>query len=150
MALDDYRWAVGHDVALGSLIQISNQLLPYNRRQAGWARHLVGIQSPPLDEFPERERTLAGFVLGDGMVDSRLTMVLGALAVAFVEDFFFAGGTVEYAAGTFYLRRHVRGQTYVRRNGYITLPSERNGTLNYLRQGVFRVTYELTDLTEPA
>ncbi len=150
MAFDDYRWALGHDVALGSLIHIGTQLKPYNRKQSGWAWHNVGIQSPPLDDFPVREMLLSGQIRGDGMVNTRLVMVLGILAVQFIEDFWFSGGTVESVAGTFYLRKHSRINTYVRRNGYITLPSQEAGTFEYLRQNVARVTYELTDLTEPA
>ena len=150
MSFSNYRWALGWDVPLNDLILIESQLQNFNRKQSGWAWHNVGIQSPPLDDFPVREMMLSGQIRGDGMVNTRLVMVLGVLAVAFIEDFWFTGGTVESAAGTFYLRRHVRGNTYVRRNAYIALPSEQNGTLEYLGQNIARVTYELTDLTEPA
>lgn len=147
MAFDDYRWGAGFNVALGSLIQVGNQLLPYNRRQSGWARYNVGIKSPVLDDFPIRENALSGKPRGDGHVNIQWTMVLGVLAIAFVEDTYFAGGTVVSADMTIYTRRHVRSNTYVRRNAYMELPSEVNGTIEYLRQGVARVTYRFWNLT---
>lgn len=150
MAFDNYAWALGHNVPLVSLIPIGTQLTSYNRKQSGWAWHNVGIQSPPLDDFPVRELSLAGRMRGDGMVNTSLVMVLGILAVQFIEDFWFSGGTVVSVAGTFYLRRHSRSNTYVRRNGYITLPSPEAGTFEYLRQNIARVTYEITNLTEPS
>lgn len=147
---DDYRWSPGHDVALGSLAHVGTQLLPYNRKAIGSARRWVGIQSPPLSEFPVRDVALSGKPRGDGFVNTRWTLVLGVLAVAFVEDYLFSSGTVVSAPVTIYTRQHVRGTTYLRRNAYIELPDESNGTLEYLRQGVARVTYRFHNLTEPA
>lgn len=110
--------------------------------------HRVGVKSRMLSDFPVRDVAVSGKPRGDGFVNTDWTMVLGVLAVAFVEDFLFSGGTVVSAPITIYTRRHVRGNTYVRKNAYIELPDEANSTLTYLRQGVARVIYKFYNLTD--
>ena len=149
MAFDNYMWSPAHDVALGSLVHVGTQLLPYNRRMTGSARHYVGIKSPPPSSYPVRDVALSGKPRGDGFVNTSWTMVLGALAVKFVEDYLFSGGAVVSAEVTIYTRRHQQGD-YVRKNAYIEIPDEANGTLSYLQQNVFRVEYRLHNLTDPA
>lgn len=146
----DYRWASGHNVALGSLIHVETQLRPYQRKNAASGMLPVGIKSPILSPFPVRENAVSGKPRGDGFVSTRWSMVLGVLAVAFIEDFLFSGGTVVSVPVTIYTRRHIRGEVYVRKNAYIELPDEGEGTIEYLRQGVARVVYKFHTLTDPS
>lgn len=145
MAISDYRWAAGNNVALANLKNIENELRPRNYRTVGDAPKNVGIRSQPVDAFPVRTRLMNGQERGDGRIDHALDMVLMTYAVRYVLDTYLSSGTVVSAPMTLYTRRHEL-DSYARYNANLTLPSVENGDLEYLRQGVFRVRWRFTNL----
>lgn len=144
MAYSSYAWAAGHGVALNALKNIENELLTYNRQTAGGAIFPVGIRSQPVDMFPVRTRLMNGTERGDGLVDHVLEMTIADMAVDYVLDTYLSSGTAVSAAMTFYLRRHEL-RTFARFNGYLVLPQPRQD-MQYIRQGVMRVAWRLTNL----
>lgn len=146
-----YAWAAGHNVALANLIQVENQLRPYNVSSINNMPADVSVIASILDDFPVRDVALSGVPRGDGFVDCSWEMRVAVGVIAFVEDFLFSGGTVVSAPVTIYTRRHVRGNTFVRKNAIIELPSKGQDTLEYFyKRGVARVRYVFHNLTDPS
>lgn len=144
MAYSSYAWGAGHGLALAALKNIENELLTYNRQTAGGAIFPVGISSQPVDLFPVRTPLMAGYERGDGLVDHVLSLKLGKLAVKFVLDTYLSSGAAVSAAMTLYTRRHEL-DTYARYNCYLNLPKP-GQDIEYVRQGVFRVTLRFSNL----
>ena len=142
----EYGWAAGHGVALASLNSVVNELGARNRRAAGGTLYNVAVRSQPVDAFPVRTMLAAGYERGDGRIDHEWQMLLGKLAVDYVMDTYLSSGAVVKAAMTINTRRHDL-DTYARYSCYLTLPSPRRGDIEYVRQGVIRVTWRFTNLT---
>lgn len=134
----DYRWAINHNVALGSLVNVEEDLFPYTKPKR------IAPKTLPVNEFPVRDRVQAGYELGDGFIDHDWTMVLPETAVEYVVETKFVLTTVTYKAVTIYTRRHHR-RDYARYNAYITLPVP-GRDLEPLPNGLFRVVWRFTDL----
>lgn len=145
MATSQYAWSAGHGVALISLNNIENQLRPYNYRAIGGPTRAIGIRSQPIDAFPVRTLLASGYERGDGWVNQSLEMVLTTYAYKRALDLYLSGGAVVSAPMTFYLRRHELND-YARYNGYLNLPSQARGDIEYLRQNLLRVIWPLTRL----
>lgn len=143
--LDDYRWAAGHGIALGSLKNVETDIGAFNRRRAGTALRRVGIASPPLDRFPIRSPLDAGYERGDGIINTQWRLILCTLGYKYVLDTYLSGGTVVSVPMTIYTRIH-RAGSYARYNTYLTLPSPEKGTERYLRQDVWELTFDWTVL----
>lgn len=109
MAFYDYRIALGHNVALGSLSNIEN-LVRFAPR------------SQPVDVFPVRRTVLSGAVIGAGTINHTWTWdILPIADLKRIEDTFFANGAVTFANVTIYTRRHNRA-LYARYNAIAILP----------------------------
>jgi len=141
----EYGWAAGHGVALAALNSVANELQARNRRQATGALYRVGVRSQPVDAFPVRVMLGAGYEWGGGRIDHEWQMTLAAYAVDYVMDTYLSSGASVKAAMTINTRKHDLN-TYGRYNCYLHLPSRSRGDIEYVRQGVFRVTWRFTSL----
>jgi hypothetical protein len=138
MTFYDYRWGVGHNVALAALANVENDLYPYTK-----LRH-VAPRSQPVDLFPVETMLASGAGRGDGFVSAawEMTMPVEALAYSITK---FGLTSAKSAAATIYTREH-DVLTYGRYNSFIWRPSPVNGSLEYLRRGLVRVTWRYTRL----
>ena len=139
-----YSWAAGSGVALASLTNVENDLGPYNYRATGGALYRVGIQSQPVNVFPNRRVLDDGTERGDGLVNHTWVMTLAKYGIKRVLDEFLSSGTVVYAAVTINTRRHEL-DSYARYNAYLILP-EPGTDIQYVRDGVFTVTWRFSAL----
>ena len=138
MPLTNYRWAATHNVALGSLSYVENDLKAFMFPRIG------APKSQPVDPFPIRTMVQAGYELGDGRIDHRWQMVLSTGAIENVIEVKFSLTSVVSTACTIYTRRHDRND-FARYNAYIILPKPGQDIV-YLRKDVFRVTFRFTGL----
>lgn len=139
MPLYLYAWANGHNVVLASLANVEDYLWPYTRPRR------IAPRSQPLDLFPVETQLMSGRVRGDGFLDHDWEMTLPTDAYAFILNDKFSGGSVKSVEQTVYTRRHDLN-TYARANCYLVQPSQKNGTLEYLRQNVVRATFRLANV----
>lgn len=136
--IQDYRWAVGHDVALNNLHNVETDLYPYTRPRR------TAVQSQPIDPLPIETALASGAGRGDGFINHewQIMMTTAALKYALTK---FGLTTATSAAATIYTREHDMEQ-YGRYNAYIWRPSPANRRLEYIRRGVVRVTWKFTRL----
>ena len=135
----DYRIAVGSSVALASLQNVEDLLLPYTT-----PRRIVPRSQIP-DLFPVRTTLGSGRTRGDGAATGSWEFTaLPVAAVDYLMTYLWAGGTVVSTAVTIYTRRHDLG-TYARYNAWAVLPVP-GQDLEYLRQGVLRLTIRFNNL----
>ena len=137
MAIYDYRWAIGSNVALSSLINVENDLLPYTRGV------LIAPTTQPVNPFPIRNIALSGLVRGEGAITH--TWTFSALPIAALDYILDTYLTVNNAlvvsrAMTIYTRRHDRG-AYNRYNCYLTLPA---GGVDYQFRRGYALNLNLT------
>lgn len=147
MSYYSYAWAAGHGVALASLANAETFWLPYTNGVR------IAPRSQPVDLFPVRFALGSGGEWGGGRIDHEWGVTLPTAAVDFTIDTFFSSGTVTTASLTINTRRHERdtartpgGWVYARFNCTAILPSRANGDLEYVRQGVMRVTFRFKKL----
>ena len=138
MPITNYRWAASHNVALGSLSFVENDLKPYMRLRIGAPR------SQPVDPFPVRTMVQAGYELGDGRIDHTWDMVISTTALEFIIEVKFSLTSVVSTPATIYTRRHDRND-FARYNAYVTLPKPGQDVV-YVRQNVVRVSLRFTGL----
>lgn len=142
--LYSYAWAAGSGVALVSLRNVETDIGARNRRSATDAIRRVAIQSQPVNAFPLRTPMDDGSERGDGLIQHQWTMVLCKFGVKYVLDTYLSSGAAVSAAMTIYTRRHEL-DSYVRYNAYLILPNP-GQDIEYIRHGVFRVTWRFTNL----
>lgn len=135
----DYRWANGHDVALANLSNVEDYLYPYTKPRR------IPPRSQPVDPFPVETELMDQSVRGDGAISHLWLIVLPVAAYHFILTDKFSNGTVKSVSQTIYTRRHDL-ETYARYNCYLVQPSVKKGTLEYVRRGIVRVTFEMTGL----
>lgn len=138
MQTSQHAWAAGHDVALASLINVSNQLFQYNYRAMGGARRNIIITAPPVDAFPVRNILASGAERGDGMIRHEWFITLSTYAFEYIIDTYFSGGSSVSTAMTIYTRDYQQN-TFKRYNAYMVLPSAIRGDIEYLRQNMMRI-----------
>lgn len=141
MALYDYRWATGHGVALGSLVNVEDDLLPYTRGVR------IAPKTQPVDPFPVRVKTLDGLVHGDGAINHAWTFAaLPIAALDYIIDTYLVttGSQVVSKAITIYTRRHDR-LTYTRYNAYLVLPQP-DADYTYNKKLVFNLRLTFSNL----
>lgn len=135
----DYRIAVGSSVALASLQNVEDLLLPYT------APRRIVPRSQPVNAFPQRVLLGSGRERGDGAISHSWEFTaLPVAAVNYLMTYLFSGGTVVSTAVTIYTRLHDR-QTYARYNAWAALPVP-GQDMEYLRQGVMRLTLRFNNL----
>lgn len=146
--MSQYKWALGHDVALVSLVDVKNELYPVNYRRTGEARHPIGILSTLVDPFPVLDTPLSGKPRGDGTLTTSWQLVLTAPAYSYLLTAKFGGrvGNVGVAM-TIYTYLH-ETDSWARYNCYAQRPSTTTDTLAYLRQQTLRVNIPFIDLVE--
>lgn len=138
MAQYDYRFALGWNVALGSLSNIETTLGQYNR-DANSILYPIGIRSQPVDFYPVVTQLESGRVRGDGKVAHEWQLSMFVPAVTYLVGLWSA----KSAKWTIYTRLHELG-TYARYNCWAVRPS---GTdLVYQRQQYMTLTLRFTDL----
>lgn len=139
MPFYDYRIAVGSSVALASLSNIEDVLLPYTRPLRIAPRSLIP------DMYPVRTTLGSGRVRGDGSAQAAWEFdALPAQAVNYLlYVYLFSGGAVSTAC-TIYTRRH-EANAYARYNAYAVLPVP-GQDLEHLRGGKIRLTLRFNDL----
>jgi hypothetical protein len=135
MPFSDYRWAAGHNIALVSLHSVENDLRPHNYREAGWARHSIGISSPVLEQYPVRFVKGSGREGGGGTINHEWLMTITTYALDYILDTYLPSGID--AAMTIYTRLHMQN-TYGRYNAYLVYPSRSQGDIEYLRGNIVR------------
>ena len=145
MAFQDYRWAAGSSVALGSLLNVEDDIKPNNRKVAAGKLYPVIIESQPVNAFPVRTLALSGKERGDGIIPHLWDLVLAELGWQYALDTYLSSGTVVNAAMTIYTRRHDLGD-FARYNANLTLPDPARGEVERLRTGIYRVQLRFTNL----
>jgi hypothetical protein len=138
MAFYDYRIAVGSSVALASLPNIEDVLWPYT------APLHIAPRSQPVNLYPIRTTLGSGRERGDGMVFHawEFTALRQSAVGYLLHTLLFSSGIS--TAVTIYTRLHSTG-AYARYNAYANLPVP-GQDLEYIRQGVMRVTLRFSDL----
>ena len=139
MPFYSYSIAVGSSVALASLSNIEDVLLPYTQPRR------IPPRSQPVNLYPIRTILGSGRERGDGTVFHAWEWdALPAQAVNYLlYSYLFSGGVVSTAV-TIYTRRH-ETNSYVRYNANAVLPVP-GQDLEHLRNGVCRVTLRFNDL----
>lgn len=138
MAIQDYRWGAGHNAELAALVNVETDLYPYTRPRR------TAVQSQPIDPYPVETRLASGAVRGDGFITQQWQMVMTQEALAYALAKFGLTGA-KSATVTIYTREHDLG-TYGRYNAYLVRPSTQSNTLEYVRQGILRVTWRFMRL----
>lgn len=134
-----YAIATGSSVALAALINVEDLLLPYTA-----PRRIVPRSQIP-DLYPIRTTLGSGRTRGDGPgIAAWEFSALPVAAVNYLMTYLWAGGTVVSTAVTINTRLHDR-QTYARYNAWAVLPVP-GQEIEYLRQGVARLTIRFNDL----
>jgi len=131
-------------VPLGQLKNIAFDIGEHNWRRSGGKLFPVAVPTQPIDLFPVRGFVYSGRERGDGFVTHDMQLVLATGGLKHVLDTYLSSGSIVSAAMTVYLRRHEL-DTYARYNCYLSLPKPKQD-ITYVRQGVFRVTWRLTNL----
>ena len=128
MPFYSYSIAVGSSVALASLSNIEDVLLPYTRPLR------IAPRSQPVNAYPVRTVLGSGRERGDGLVTHAWEFdALPAQAVNYLlYVYLFSGGAVSTAV-TLYTRRH-DANAYARYNAYAVLPVP-GQDLEHLRGG---------------
>lgn len=139
MPFYSYSIAVGSSVALASLSNIEDVLLPYTRPLR------IAPRSQPVNAYPIRTVLGSGRERGDGLVTHAWEFdALPAQAVNYLlYVYLFSGGAVSTAV-TLYTRRHELDQ-YTRFNAYAVLPVP-GQDLEHLRGGKIRLTLRFNDM----
>ena len=139
MPFYSYSIAVGSSVALASLSNIEDVLLPYTRPLR------IAPRSQPVNAYPVRTVLGSGRERGDGLVTHAWEFdALPAQAVNYLlYVYLFSGGAVSTAV-TIYTRRHELDQ-YTRFNAYAVLPVP-GQDLEHLRGGKIRLTLRFNDM----
>ena len=139
MPFYSYSIAVGSSVALASLSNIEDVLLPYTRPLR------IAPRSQPVNAYPVRTVLGSGRERGDGLVTHAWEFdALPAQAVNYLlYVYLFSGGAVSTAV-TLYTRRHELDQ-YTRFNAYAVLPVP-GQDLEHLRGGKIRLTLRFNDM----
>lgn len=139
MPFYSYSIAVGSSVALASLSNIEDVLLPYTRPLR------IAPRSQPVNAYPVRTVLGSGRERGDGLVTHAWEFTaIPVAAVDYLMTYLFSSGTVVSTACTIYTRRHDLDD-YARFNAQVILPVP-GQDLEYLRQGVFRLVLRFNDL----
>ena len=135
----DYRIAVGSSVALASLQNVEDLLLPYTT-----PRRIVPRSQIP-DLFPVRTTLGSGRTRGDGAATGYWEFTaLPVAAVDYLMTYLWAGGAVVSTAVTIYTRRHELDD-YARYNAFAVLPLP-GQDIEYIRSGVLRMVIRFSDL----
>ena len=135
-----YSIATGSNVALVSLTNVEDLIWNYTR-----PRRIVP-RSQPVNAFPVRTTTGSGRVRGDGAIDHSWEFTaIPVAAVDYLMSFLWAAGTVVSTAVTINTRQHELDQ-YTRFNAFAILPVP-GQDMEYLKQGVMRLTIRFSDLT---
>lgn len=112
MALYDYRWATGHDVALSSLTNVEDDLATYQINST-----IIVPRTQPVNPFSQETISLDGYQVRDGLTNHEWIMTgLSRTAVKYIEDTYM--NTNKSAEITIYTRRHNR-DAYQRYNAFI-------------------------------
>ncbi len=139
MPFYSYSIAVGSSVALASLSNIEDVLLPYTRPLR------IAPRSQPVNAYPVRTVLGSGRERGDGAINHAWEFTaINKAAVDYLYTYLWSAGTVVSTAVTIYTRQHELDQ-YVRANAYAVLPVP-GQDIEYLRQGVFRMVIRFNDL----
>ena len=146
--MSQYKWALGHDVALAALTDVTNDLTPRNYRSVGEARHQVAVASTVVDPFPIHDLPLSAKDRGDGALTTTWTLILTAPAYSYLLTTYFGGrvGSVGVAM-TIYTYLH-ETDAWGRFNCYASRPSASADNLVYLRSKTLRVVIPFNDLVE--
>lgn len=118
MALYDYRWASGFNVALANLRNVETDLFPYTTPR------LVAPQSGIVNTLPRRTKMLNASVKGDGTINLEWRFsTLSITALEYIIDTYLTTANVVQAskAMTIYTRQ-AELNTYTRYNAYLELP----------------------------
>ena len=146
---DDYAFAAGFNVALGSLNHAVNHLGSRNRITANGRLYPVTIRSSLIDPFPVRTQAQDGGESGDGFLTQDWFLTLAVYGFKFLVDTYFSSETVVTVPLTVYTRRHMF-DTFARYNCYGILPSAARGDITPLRDssfnGLVRVRWQFRDL----
>ena len=139
MPFYSYSIAVGSSVALASLSNIEDVLLPYTRPLR------IAPRSQPVNAYPIRTVLGSGRERGDGLVTHAWEFdALPAQAVNYLlYVYLFSGGAVSTAV-TLYTRRH-DANAYARYNAYAVLPVP-GQDLEHLRGSKIRLTLRFNDM----
>ena len=138
MSFYDYRIAVGSSVALASLTNVETLLWPYTKPLA------IAPRSQPVNLYPIRTALGSGRERGDGTINHawEFTALKQAAVGYLLHTYLFASGIS--TAVTIYTRLHSTG-AYARYNAYANLPVP-GQDMEYIRQGIFRMTLRFSDL----
>ena len=139
MSFYDYRIAVGSNVALGSLSNIEDILWPHTKPLR------IAPRSQPPNLYPVRTTLGSGRVRGDGLIQAtwEFTGIKVSAVNYLLNTYLFSGGVVSTAV-TIYTRLH-SANTYARYNAWAVLPVP-GQDIEYIRQGVFRLVLNFSDL----
>ena len=134
----DYRIAVGSSVALGSLVNVEDLLFPYTKPLR------LAPRSQPVNLYPIRTQLGSGRERGDGTIAHiwEFSAIKLAAINYLLHTYLFASSVS--TAVTIYTRLH-SANSYARYNAYAVLPVP-GQDLEYIRQGVFRLTLRFNDL----
>lgn len=139
MPFYSYSIAVGSSVALASLSNIEDVLLPYTRPLR------IAPRSQPVNAYPVRTVLGSGRERGDGLVTHAWEFTaIPVAAVDYLMTYLFSSGTVVSTACTIYTRRHDLDD-YARFNAQVILPVP-GQDLEHLRGGKIRLTLRFNDL----
>ena len=139
MPFYSYSIAVGSSVALASLTNVEVLLYPYTKPRWIAPRSLIP------DMYPVRTTLGSGRMRGDGSAQAVWEFsALPKAAVDYLMTYLWSSGTAVSTAVTIYTRQHELDQ-YIRANAYANLPIP-GQDIEYLRQGVLRMTIRFNDL----
>ncbi len=145
MAFQDYRWAAGNGVALGSLRNFEDDVTPNNRKIANGKLHRVIVKAASPNLFPVRDLAMSGVERGDGLVDVVWAVQLVTLGYKYIIDEYLSSGAAVNAAMTIYTRVR-RANTFIRYNANLILPDPGSDEEIELRDNVWQVQFRFTDL----
>lgn len=149
MAILDYAFASGWNVALASLNNVQNHLGSRNRLTSTGALQPVAIRASLFDPFPIRTNALDGGETGDGFVNQDWILSLALYGYKYLLDTYFSSETVTQANWTIYTRHHQLA-TFARYNCIAICPSPAKGDVTLPRDpffdGTFQVRLRLRDL----
>ena len=143
--LYSYAWMSGHGIALVNLRNVESDIGAFNRRTTGDGFKRVNIQAQPVDDFPVRRTLDDGNERGDGVVNHQWQMILTTLGYKYVLDTYLSSGAVVSVPMTINTRAHRLG-IYKRYSCNLTLLSRAKGTERLIRQNVWELTFEFTNL----
>lgn len=137
--LTSYKWGTSQGLSLGNLSFVENDLYPQNKL------HPIGIRSTPVDPYPIRDMTQAGYERGDGRIDVAWYLVCHVDVLEYILEVKFTSlNSSTYQGATINTRRH-DNDDYARYSCYIIRPKP-DEDWTYLRQKVIKLRLRFTGL----